>query len=263
MLSNLVTLWLVQKLFPNGRAYRMPEPGNEVILYGLADGSVYGNDAGELYQTYNSPIASGGIFYRLMRALGLSVTQCYNDIGGIYSSIFPGDPNFTIEDARRWYNDLGLYDSGSVSLADMKLAIAQKQSFPFTPLNRQHVGYIQDQLRAAGFDVYVYANKFPGPLTPGEVMNNTHGRSISGYFQSGQNQYGELDATGAVTKVYNYIEEEKDADVPLELRSILYISGNPITNVATVPAARKIEFRQLILKLKAAPMCAVLFVDYT
>jgi hypothetical protein len=262
MLTDLVIIWLVQRLFPNGRAYRLPEPGQATLLYADADGNIYVDDEGVAYESYNSPITSGGIFYRLQRALAQSALQAYEDAQAVYGMIFPNDPRFTIEDAHKWYSYLGIYDSGTVPLADMRMAIARKLSFPYVPLERQNINYITAQLQAAGFNVTAYENKFPGALTPGEVMNNTHGRSICGYFQSGQNQAGELDSDGAVTKLRNYLEEDKDAGVDLPLRSLIYISGSPITTTATVPVERKVEFRQLLVRLKAAQMTAVLFVNY-
>jgi hypothetical protein len=212
-----------------------------------------------------------GAMYKLYRALMSDniggFGRLYNDIVGLQDALMPDNPNFTIEDARAWYRRLGLYDSGTVPLADMKMAIAQKQSWAGTPLNKQNYLYIQEQLRAAGFDVYVYENRFfPGPVTktPAEILGGIFPVAMMGYVQYGVAQYGQLSAS-AVTKVVNYLEEDKDAlfvITPLGYRSTFYIAGATIDTFADVPESRKIEFRQLILKLKAAQVCGLLFVNY-
>lgn len=237
-----------------------PKEGTEGLI--AEDGSDLETETGDELIVSETTVKTGGILYRLHRAIGTIQQQVYNDALQIQNDMLPDNPLFTEQDAHDWYRRLGIYDSGSVSFADMKAAITQKMSWPVTPLNKQNAAYIQAQLQLAGFNVYVYENKFPGPLTPGEVMNNTHGRSISGYFQSGQNQSGQLDGYGAVSKIFNYLEPEKDIDAPLTLRSLFYISGNPITTVAEVPAARQTEFRQLVLNLKAAQMMAVCFIEF-
>lgn len=240
----------------------MPYPDEGIDTLLAEDESALITEDGDDMIVAESLTVTGGILYRLHRAIGTIQKQAYNDALQIGNDMLPDNPLFTVQDAHDWYRRLGIYDSGSVPFADMKAAITQKMSWPVTPLNKQNAAFIQEQLQLAGFNVYVYENKFPGPLTPGEVMNNTHGRSISGYFQSGQNQYGQLDSSGVVSKIFNYLEPEKDIDEPLTLRSLFYISGSPITSVATVPASRQTEFRQLVLQLKSAQMMAVCFINF-
>lgn len=229
--------WLSQKLYPTGRVFRMPE---------------------------------GSIFYRLPRAINLQFARTYGDAVQILNDILPDNPSFTIDDAHDWYRRLGIYDSGSVPLADMKLAIAQKLSFPVTPLNKQNYLYIQGQLRAAGFDVYVYENRFPNGMggyetrTPAQVLGASASiQAMYGFIQYGQTQYGRV-SPNQITKIANYIEEVKDAsfNVGSNYRSTFYIAGATVDAFTTVPASRKIEFRQLTLKLKPAQTMGFLFVNY-
>jgi hypothetical protein len=211
-----------------------------------------------------------GAMYKLYRALMSDniggFGRLYSDIVGLQDALMPDNPNFTIEDARAWYRRLGLYDSGTVPLADMKMAIAQKQSWAGTPLNKQNYLYIQEQLRAAGFDVYVYENRFlPGPVTktPAEILGIPAGYAMLATFELGELELGSEWIDDGITLVVNYLEEEKDAVFGItEYRSTFYIAGATISTFANVPLSRKIEFRQLILKLKAAQMCGILFVNY-
>jgi len=200
------------------------------------------------------------------------VGKLYNDVRSIANEQLPDNDNFTIEMARRWYVRLGLFDSGAVTLADMKAAINQKLSFPNTPLNKQHYLFIEEQLRMAGFDVRVYENRFlPGPTTKSvsEVLGVAAANAVLDTFELNE---AELDMTwedAGVSLVMNYIEEEKDADFAilggsLGYRSTFFIAGASLDlgGFADVPLSRKIEFRQLILNFKAAQMCAILFVNY-
>jgi hypothetical protein len=238
---------LSRSLYPIGRAFRMPRP-----------------DA-------DSP-PSGGIFYRLHRALAQSEARAYNDALAIRNSLLPDNDGFTIDDAHDWYRRLGIYDSGLVPLADMKLAIAQRQSFPLTPLNKQSLTFIQQQLRAAGFNVYVYKNRFlegspPSYVTktPGVVLGSVpSGLAVLNNFTLGDVFLNEQWIDSGVTLCVNYIEEEKDAVFIMgnQYKETFFICGDPLGTFATVDVNRKIEFRQLILKLKAAHMCAFLFVNY-
>lgn len=198
------------------------------------------------------------------------VGKLYNDVRSIANEQLPDNDNFTIEMARRWYVRLGLFDSGSVPLADMKAAINQKLSFPNTPLNKQHYLFIEEQLRMAGFDVRVYENRFlPGPTTktPSEVLSLAAGNAVLNTFELNELELDEEWIDAGITLVMNYIEEEKDASFAiiggtLGYRSTFYIAGATISTFADVPLSRKIEFRQLILNFKAAQMCAILFVNY-
>lgn len=225
-----------QKLYPTGRAFRMKEEGT---------------------------------FYKLHQALNSVLAGTYADANQILNDILPDNADFDINDAHDWYRRLGLYDSGTVSLTDMKKAIAQKLSFPQVPLNKQHWQYIQDQLQAAGFNVYIYANRWPDGLggyttrTPGQVLGTVGMQAMYGYSQYGTFQYGQAD-TSKISIIANYLEEEKDAvfDFGSNLRHTFFVADASPGVFASVPAARKIEFRQLLMKLKRAEMAGFLFVNY-
>jgi hypothetical protein len=229
--------WLSKILLPNGRAFRVPD---------------------------------GGDLDKLIKSISVVRAKRYDDAVQILNDILPDNPNFTEDDAHDWYRRLGIYDSGAVPFADMKLAIAQKQSFPITPLNKQSPEYIEQQLQAAGFDIKVYKNRFPDGMgswitkSPSEVLGTAVELANLGGFNLGTANLGSQWGDYNITVAANYLEEEKDAlfDFGNNLRFTYYIAGTPITTFANVLASRKIEFRQLILKLKAAHMAAILFVNY-
>jgi len=232
----------VSKLLqPTGSAFRIP----------------FGSSIEKLYKAITADTIGG-------------VGKLYTDVRSIANSQLPDNDEFTLLDAQQWYRRLGLFDSGTVPLADMKAAITQKMSFPGTPLNKQNYLFIEQQLRLAGFDVRVYENRFfPGPTTktPSEILGIAAGNAVLDTFELDELELDESWLDAGITLVMNYLEEEKDADFSilggtLGYRSTFYIAGATIDTFADVPESRKIEFRQLILTLKAAQMCAILFVNY-
>lgn len=213
----------------------------------------------------------GGILHRLHRALAISLADAYDGLVQTTDHIHPDNPLFDIADARDWYRRLGLYDSGDVSLEDMILAIKRKRSFPTAPLNKQHYLFLQGQLRAAGFDVYVYENRFWDGAdwvtkTPAEILGLTTSVAILGAFSLGEAELAETWASGGVTLCVNYIDETRDAlfTIPAtNYTGTFFIAGATIDAFADIPAARKDEFRQLLISIKRAELAAFLFVNYT
>jgi hypothetical protein len=246
----------------------------------VSGGTYTTEDGGDFYTTEGGdPLISGdaalggGILYRLHSAIGDVQEQTWNDALSILDSAIADNANFTIDDANDWYRRLGIYNSGTVALADMMAAINQKLNYPGEQIyGRSHYQFIEDQLQAAGFNVRVYENRFPlGPgwitKSPYDILGGTTHVAQYGMAMYGSVQYGQL-ATSNVTKAVQYLEESKDALYEAYLataygyRNTFYISGYPINTFATVPAARKTEFRQLLLQLKPLQMCGFCFINY-
>ena len=266
-----VIVWLAKKLYPSGRAYRMREPRDTGSIFTTEDGDDFiTEDGGSDFVTEDSTSDGTGILFRLHRAMAASLSRVIAAALGILDVILPDNPRFTLQDAHDWYRRLGIYDSGLVAFADMKRAIQQRLSFPQVPLNKQSPAYIQAQLQAAGFNVVVRKNKFsPGPVTktPSEILGIPVGRAYWGAFAWGTVDWGEVwSSTLPITLCVNYLEEDKDALFvipPTDYKSTFYITDPfSITSFASIDINRKIEFRQLILKLKSASMAAILFVNY-
>lgn len=227
---------LIRKLYPRGRAFKIPV---------------------------------GGFFDKLHNALAVVLSQAYEDSFATLYAILPDNANFTDADADDMARRLGIKFEAGVSLSDKKLALKRKYAHPGTNRPRQSRGYVELQLRAAGFDVYVYENRFlTSPWTGYTTMspNDLLGTTISEVATfSDQVEFGTVEFGGTgFPKIVNYIEEEKDNlyVVGTNLRSTFFIAGPTITTYADVPANRKDEFRQLVLWLKPQQTIAYTFINY-
>lgn len=225
---------LTKQLLPKGRAFRGPE---------------------------------SGALDTLIAALSISEQVAYRDALSTLDSLLPDNANFSIDDATDWERRLGLPNGSASPLATRMLAIARKLQHPGNIPARQHYLYVEGQLQAAGFTVYVYENRFPdgmgGYVT--DTPQNLAGGSGVNALQHGEAQHGDSQHGGAWgNMVVNSLDENTDAsfNVGNNLRSTFFIGGATIGSYAFVPIARKQEFRQLILKLKPAQTVAFLFVTY-
>lgn len=226
-------LKLTRQLYPTGRAFRMRE---------------------------------NGILYRMHRALAISEAQAYQDMLSTLDSILPDNDNFTTDDATAWERRLGLITNGAVPLADRKMAILRKINHPGTVPARENYRFLQKQLRDAGFDVYVFENRFSdgmGGYTTQNPLTITGGvGAISpqyGQLQYGNFQYGTIYGN----KVVNYLDEILDRPFAIgsNLKSTFFIGG-PYMSFANVDADRKLEFRQIILRTKPVQTVGFLFINY-
>jgi hypothetical protein len=230
-LTNISSL--ARQLFPTGRAFKMAE---------------------------NSYLES------LMYALSLSENRAYNDALSIQNSILPDNSEFTSDDATDWERRLGMIVNPLVDLELRKLAIRRKINHPGNIKARQHYLYIEGQLRAAGFDVYVYENRFPygGSYYTRSLFDIIGGVGIDA-LQYGDSQYGDSQYGGTYSNIIaNYIDEIIDSNFAISsnLRCTFFIGANPLGQFANVPIERKQEFRQLILKLKPTQMVGYLLINY-
>lgn len=214
----------------------------------------------------------GGTFQKMHEALAISEARAYSDGLSILDAILPDNDNFTEDDASDWERRLGIYSSGAVSLADRKAAIKRKINHPGTIKARQNWLYIQEQLRAAGFDVYVYENLFEeSPLgSPPAGYVNKKPYQIIGSI-AGAAVHSPIVRHGAVRHKSSYRNfVANDVDEALDRTFMIgssymftfYIAGATIDTFADVDEFRKNEFRQLILQLKPAHMVGILFVNY-
>jgi hypothetical protein len=246
------------------------ESGDELITEDALDVIVTEDD--EPLATEDSEDAQGGFLYRLHRALGRSEQRAYNDAVAVLNSCLPDNEGFTIDDAHDWYRRLGIYDSGSVPLEDMKAAIRRKLAHPRNTKPRQNYRYIEQELQDAGFDVYVYENRFyeGSPLewvthTPQDIVGEQFMLAQVGNPQAGDTQVGTEAVDCDVTVIANHVDDEKDFGFVIgdNYRSTFFIAGPTIDSFADVLEARHIEFRELILRLKPAQTVGFLFINYT
>jgi hypothetical protein len=218
---------LTRQFYPTGRAFNMPK---------------------------------NGYFESLQQGLALSEERAYIDINSILSNILPDNANFTIEDVRDWERRLGLITNESVSLSDRKQAIYAKMAFPGNVKARQAGTWIERQLQAAGFDVYVYEN-----LTGISPFDFSSDPSVLQYVQYGDVQYGDqMYGKYYTNKVVNKIDPEGDRffNEGGSFRASFFIGGPTEGSFANVDINRLSEFRQLILRTKPAQDVAFLFINF-
>lgn len=226
---------LTRQLYPRGRAFKMP---------------------------FDST------FEKVHKALAISEARAYSDAVSTLNSALPDNDDFSEDDATDWERRLGLISNPAVSLANRKLAIERKMNHPGTIKARQHYLYLQGQLQAAGFDVYVFENRFPDGFggyvtkTPTEFSLTTYPTTDQQY---GDQQYGSFQYGGTFgNKVANSIYEIRDNafDLGSNLKSTFFIGGEVEGSFADVDAEREDEFRQLILKIKPDQTVGFLLINY-
>lgn len=199
------------------------------------------------------------------RVFNESEIEVYKAALDVLDSILPDNANFDEDDAADWERRLGIIARDGTSLEDRKLAIRRKYSTPGDIPARQHYLYLQGQLQAAGFDVYVHENRQPDGSGGWEVL------PIDAFLglQYGGFQYGDSDQYGPdkndLEKVANYIDSTQDDlfVLPTDTRAVFFIGGQAIGSDANVPSVRKDEFRQLILNIKPAQTVGLLIINYT
>lgn len=250
---------LTKQLYPKGRAFKIPEDG---------------------------------WYYRLHKGLAASEERVYNEALGVLDSILPDNDNFTTQNASDWERRLGLIDGTGVPLADRKAAIRRKMNHPGNIKPRQNWMFTQYQLQLAGFDVWIHENRFSDgmggfvaidpaaalpPVGYGEYGEYEYGdveygdvfsyyANLFTFAQYGEIEYGDVEYGGWLYNnvVANFIPENLDANFNVggSHRATFFIGGQVFGTFANVPAARKEEFRQLILKLKEVQTVAYLLINY-
>ena len=221
-----------------------------------------------LYPTgraFKMPI--GGYFEKLHKGLAASEARTYSDALSILNSALPDNSSFTADDATDWERRLGLISNASVPLDNRKLAIKRKMGVSNIAARQSYL-FLENQLRAAGFDVYVYENRF---LSGGSYITKTAVELVvaaNGVIEHGESEHGEYEHgdynEGIITRIANHIDEASDSSFSegSNLRSTFFIGSTPIGMFADVDSDRKDEFRQLILRIKPVQMMGYLFINY-
>jgi hypothetical protein len=202
----------------------------------------------------------------VQRGIEASEVRAWGDVNAILSGLLPDNDNFTLSDAQGWERALGITVSQGATLADRKLVIALRIAHPGGVLNRQSAAYLQNQLQAAGFNVFVFENRFDDGMGGLETRSPAVVSGITGMpLQLGDDQLGDSQIGDDVfEKCVNFIDISTDMgfNVGGNLRSTFFVGGNPVGTFANVPIARRDEFRALILRLKPAQTVGYLFINY-
>jgi hypothetical protein len=226
---------LGKQLYPTGRAFKMP---------------------------------FGGELEKINAGLAKSEQRVYLDSVAIMNGLLPDNDNFTEADATAWERRLRMIDGSNTSLENRKLAIKRKMNHPGTKKPRQDRLYIQAQLQAAGFDVYVYENIFDDGMggftykTPAEFSLTTYPTidiQHTSRIQHGQVRHG----VQYGNKVANHIEDDLDNSFYVgDFSCSFFVGGSTEGSWTDVELTRKDEFRQLILKLKPAQNVVFLLINF-
>lgn len=213
-------------------------------------------------------LPEGGAYKTIHAVFNAAFNKVKKDSELMIDSYFPDNDNFTEEDAIFWENKLGLFTMNSLSLEKRKEIILRKIAFPQNIKARQGLPYINDQLELYGFNVKVYENIFqnmdgtyyylnPLAIMQASISNTQHGFPT----QHGKStQHG----TGNFEVIANTIEDESfSIGGDSNLYATFFIASNTdLYQSGSIAAARKKEFKELILKLKPAHMVAFCFLNY-
>lgn len=222
---------LTKALFPTGRAYKIPKDS---------------------------------IISKTLYALGKSQARAYDFVASTLFRILPDNDNFTEEDASLWEKRLGLKVDPDIDLETRKTLIIRKYSYPSDEIYRQNYGFIERELRKAGYNVWVHENRFPdgfgGWYYDDVLSENTYQHSSelehSEDIQHGGNTLDLIANVPVPNEQFNIGSSEN-------LKGSFFICGENYPDRAIVRPDLEIEFRKLVLTLKPANTFAILLIDFT
>jgi len=269
-------LTLIKDLYPTGRAWSyvtkvsendgikggiIPFVDGEEVDYVDGEGNIYISE--EIGQSDSGLVLGARIENRV---------RVITDILNILDQKYPDNTNFTLQDVINHEVLYGILPNNETSLQNRIDAIKQRLSYPNGILNRLHYTYIQEQLRAMGFDVYVHENRFASGYIKAQVGNVICGVSSFGGYRGQSQQYEARAPELGYTEICaNYIDTDIDNEalgngINPDIISIyagsFFIGGETYPQMAEVEHARKDEFRHAILSLKPTQMFSYNYINY-
>jgi hypothetical protein len=209
----------------------------------------------------------GGIRQKVQDALTKSEDRALADAQAILYSILPDNDRFSEDNATEWEKRLGIPNGADLTLEIRKENILRKLRHPGTIPARQNYLYLQAQLRAAGFDVYVHENRFAKSgggfeARPYIQVVGPQGQAVhSPLVQHGTIQHGGSN----IDMVVNSTEKSTDQGFNLNgnYERTFFVGGLAVGSTAEIDASREKEFRQMILQIKPVHTVAFLLIEYT
>lgn len=235
---------------------------------------------------------------KLNNGISLFFSRAWDSIKEIGYWILPDNDRFDAEAIGLWENVFGIPENTNKSLNERRDTITQRMQFPGEILARQSRGYIENQLRVAGFDVYVTLNRFPAS----DVISESGSESMEMGAETADMNYSGPSSfrferrepeVGYTELIANNIKSDADINIfevdiynesggesmemggakadmagetvlnrEHQLRGTFFVHGSTYPALASVPLIRKKEFRELILKLKPAQMVGFLYINY-
>lgn len=200
--------------------------------------------------------------------------------GDLYGDIFPQ----TTRQLREWERQFGLPRSPSLTVQQRRDRLEAK----WRDRGGQSPKYIQDTLRANGFDVYVHEWWEPGteppigfnspPATPRNPLSviNSEYSAVVPMVDCGEPlaECGEVFAEAGnflgrfgYPLVNKFIYDSDDVGYtvpndPSKWPFFMYIGGPEFGDVAEIPAARRYEFEELILRIRPTQLWIGVIVRY-
>lgn len=279
-----------QRLYPTGRAWayvtRLTRGGKVPFVDGVSNPFVDGDAS-----TFVSAGGSNDFNAKIARAKTTGMKRMYDVIYSILDQRFPDNDNFTEDDAENWERVFAIVPNQEATLEERNQRIISKYAYPNGVPERQYYKYIEEQLRAAGFDVYVHENRFQSSSIETQVGVGQVGVMNVGSYAPQSVNYEAREPDDSYTEICaNFIDNETDnltfqAPVGTSLglvqvgslslrtdgevdqdriyRSSFFICGENYPDIADVPLSRKNEFRQLILSLKPTQTVSFNYINYT
>lgn len=214
--------------------------------------------------------SNDSFLYKLHSALHKSEQRTIDALKNILSQIMPDNEHFSDSNILIWEKRLNIVSNIFTSQEDRKKAILRKLAYPGTIRARQTRLYIEEQLQAAGFPVYVYDN-----IRTDNGKPYTIGIGVQKDTELGLNtELGINTELGGIitgadllldSVVINslYANEEKlTAMDEVAMRSTFIIAGHDIYTQPRISSDREIELRNIILSLKPLGDFAFLNVKY-
>lgn len=286
---------LNRQLYPTGRVWnyvRGPKQVNtEVIRFVDGLGNPFVDGLGNQFiQTISTDASESKL---ITTAFLQSFVRFYEDLMSILNEIIADNGDFDETDSSNWERIYGLI-STSLTLEERKANILRRQSYPAGLEERCNAAFIQAQLQAIGFDVYVIENRFwdsdlqewytidpDDAVSEGVQLNNAYlgvstlgGTTVETNYTICANHieedvdsefFGETspdNQLGIAELGDTYLSNYSPGDPDEYLKSTFFIGGSTLGEFANISEERKKEFRQTILKLKPAQTVAFLYINY-
>jgi hypothetical protein len=222
-----------------------------------------------------------GIAWRVLKTAGRAIERFFEGLAGlpqdirtfidlVYLDLFPS----TTRQLAEWENQFALEATGSETHRRLRLAAEWKAHGGQSP------HYLQGIVQAAGFDVFIHEWWSSGPPYIARDPRDYTTQPTIGTVQCappdlnqwqccsggpGQAQCNRFLGNETHYLVNDLLNREAPPRVPDDPRYwpyFLYWGGETFPDHATVPATRRAEFEQLLLKLCPAQKWLVLLVDY-
>jgi len=135
--------------------FRLPAPSLESVSSLLLTLAV------QLYPTGRAwYMLKDSIMEKLHLGINVSFARFLEDAKSILNSCFPDNENFNEDDCALWEYYFGMVTNESLSVEVRREAIFRRMARGRNIPARQHIKYIEYQLRLAGFEVRTYENGY-------------------------------------------------------------------------------------------------------